>query len=616
MRLVAKNFRSYEYFDLHFVEGTNNLVLGDSGSNSDYATTNASGKSSIMYAVMWALFGKWPDMQSANSPVNIVAEKECEVYYEFKNTQGQACAVKRCRKPNSLEFWCNSEPVTGDMAVVQNAINEAIGCTYDFYLKVFVYSGDKDTKFSRLTDAKQKEILDTILPMDFEAAKELAVKQGLQIKSKIAENKHQIDTWTNQVETLKLKRDLAKTNAATFDQQATRDRTPLEQDIRETKRRITEYEAVIEQNRAAIIKAQEDLSAAKLATARLNDKRNERQRLQTAMLEANTALHGHSEKLDKIRNEETKDCPMCGQILGAPYSKQQVIATMDKECVELIAKAATATNEYNAVTEELNLMPVPPLDVFEQRYSAITAVESEHRTYIQRAQDRISRLQKEIEAIPAPGTENPYHTEARVYGQQIVDLESEICTTDQQIIGYELDLDLWNHVIDAFSTKGVKHYAFETLCPEMTAIAQAFMHHLSADQLKLKFRSHKASGKKIIEGFHVEVTRKIGGKIKEGYGDMSGGEKSRVDLVVFLTLYLMAQKHVNNTGLLFLDEIADTLDPAGKAAVVELLDFFTKEYGVTSLILTNDERVASYITQGYRCRLLDGRGRIEELSAA
>lgn len=594
MRIVGKNFRCYEYFDLTFEPGTNNLVVGDSG-DADYADTNGSGKTTLgIHAICWARYGKYPDMNNADSIVNISAGKGTEIYHEFKDTQGNPCVIERKRKPNSLKFWQNGVEISGDVAVVQPKINAAIGCDYDFYTKVFLYTGRDDGKFARMTDVRQKEILDTILPLDFDEPKALAITE-------MGNTQRSSSTERSKISWLEREIDELQEEIVSQQQQGAAWESIVEEDYEQIEQSLIAWN----NNYGGGVLEYEGAKTLKKGAA---------ERQHTALLEYNAA-HTEFQRVEKlIVDEEARlqslnvqpgMCPTCGQGLQTTEAQNKLASRMDEINQFLI----NLKREEPILAQNSELT----LSMYEDRtneHSVISANMQEIYERMIAAQNTVADLTVRLHERPTKDATNPHAHALGLLNEQVAKKQAQISESENLADKYLADSKLWGVVADALGPRGIKHFAFETLCPEMTATAQAFLKYLSPNDLSVEFRSHEKRGKKVKEGFYIYAAKKNGA---QSYSDLSGGEKARIDLVVFLTLFLMATKHVSNTGLIVFDEIADTLDNTGKQTVSQLLDFFSDEYAVTSLILTNDNNIAAYISRGYRCKVNGGRGCVEKI---
>ena len=592
MRIVGKNFKCFSHFDINFEPGTNNVVLGDS-SDTDYADSNGAGKTTLgIHALCWVRYGKYPGMSNVNSPINLAAGKGCEVYHEFTDTSGNPCIIKRSRKPTKLEFWQNGTEVSGDKDVVQEKINAAIGCDYDFYVRVFLYTGADEFKFAKLTDAKQKAILDTILPMDFDKPRELAVKERDKIAQARDNNRRDVANVIGEINTVGSQIREEEQQINIWETQKQSDWAAIEQNVKAWgnvhAQKKVEYDDVCAQ-------ASETLSA----YTKLHDQvvvlRKDRTVLEQKLFDEKTRLASLS------GNADNRICPTCHQRLV----DETALGHVQQRVTEVEASVAQLEQQVAALPDSTEI---------EQEFAKASA-ELDHITGVkEHINNEMREAMHHVETGTAqlnnkPEGDNPHIHACKLLSDTLQRHQDRKAELDAEWNKCEDDLKIWDAVVGAFGAKGLKHYAFETLCPELTATAHTLLKYLSPEDLDVEFRSH-STGKKVKEGFHIAARRKGG---PQNYSDLSGGERARIDLVVFLTLFLTAMKHVSNTGIVVFDEIADTLDDTGKQMVVQLLDFFSKEYGVTCLMLTNDKSISSYVSRGYCCKRTGDVSEVERI---
>ena len=132
--LTVKNFMSvgnatqavnFDRQDLTLVLGEN-LDLGGDGSR------NGTGKTTIINALSYALYGQALTNIKKDNLINKTNSKNMLVSLEF-NVNGQDYRVERGRKPNLLKFYVNNEEqaaednAQGDSRETQQAIEDILG---------------------------------------------------------------------------------------------------------------------------------------------------------------------------------------------------------------------------------------------------------------------------------------------------------------------------------------------------------------------------------------------------------------------------------------------------------------------------------------------------------
>ena len=166
--LTVKNFMSvgnatqginFERRDLTLVLGEN-LDLGGDGSR------NGTGKTTIINALSYALYGNALSNIRKDNLVNKTNAKHMMVSLDF-DVNGQEYRIERGRKPNVLRFFVNSEDKSsddaqGDSRETQEAIERVIGMSHDMFKHVLALNTYTEP-FLSLKANEQRAIIEQLL---------------------------------------------------------------------------------------------------------------------------------------------------------------------------------------------------------------------------------------------------------------------------------------------------------------------------------------------------------------------------------------------------------------------------------------------------------------------
>ena len=167
--LTVRNFMSvgnatqainFDRQDLTLVLGEN-LDLGGDGSR------NGTGKTTIINALSYALYGQALTNIRRDNLVNKTNSKNMLVSLEF-NVNGQDYRVERGRKPNVLRLYVNSEQqqatddAQGDSRETQDAIESILGMTHDMFRHVLALNTYTEP-FLSLKANDQRAIIEQLL---------------------------------------------------------------------------------------------------------------------------------------------------------------------------------------------------------------------------------------------------------------------------------------------------------------------------------------------------------------------------------------------------------------------------------------------------------------------
>jgi DNA repair exonuclease SbcCD ATPase subunit len=167
-KLTVKNFMSvgnatqginFDRNDLTLVLGEN-LDLGGDGSR------NGTGKTTIINALSYALYGNALSNIRKDNLVNKTNSKHMLVSLDF-SVNGQEYRIERGRKPNVLRFYVNNEDKSsddaqGDSRETQEAIERVIGMSHDMFKHVLALNTYTEP-FLSLKANDQRAIIEQLL---------------------------------------------------------------------------------------------------------------------------------------------------------------------------------------------------------------------------------------------------------------------------------------------------------------------------------------------------------------------------------------------------------------------------------------------------------------------
>ncbi|MBI4175683.1 MAG: SMC family ATPase [Candidatus Aenigmarchaeota archaeon] len=185
-RIRLKNWRSHIDSDMRFGPGVNALV-GIMGS----------GKSSVVQAIAFGLFGTFPQLQSRRMRLDDLILKKparkarAEVELEFR-ANGSSYSVKRVIEENKgtalAEFRENGVLLDVNPRGVNELVEKKLQLDYDLFSRAVYSEQNGLDSFLRLPRGSRMEQIDRMLKVDrFERARENAVSLANRIKNGVAE---------------------------------------------------------------------------------------------------------------------------------------------------------------------------------------------------------------------------------------------------------------------------------------------------------------------------------------------------------------------------------------------------------------------------------------------
>jgi len=149
---------------------------------------NGEGKSTILDALTFALFGKAFRDVSKNQLVNSINKKNCLVELEF-TVNGHDYIVSRGIKPNLFEIQCDGELINQDAALkdYQKVLEQQIiKLNYKTFAQVVILGSATFVPFMQLSTAARREVIEDILDIKvFSVMNSLLKEKAAGVKDEI-----------------------------------------------------------------------------------------------------------------------------------------------------------------------------------------------------------------------------------------------------------------------------------------------------------------------------------------------------------------------------------------------------------------------------------------------
>jgi len=340
------------------------LVLGenlDLGGD-DAGSRNGVGKSSIMNALSYALFGVAVSNIKKDNLVNKSNQKNMIVSVEFQKDQ-KLYRIERGRRPNFLRFYVDNHEFVGgssdavdesqgDSRETQNAIEAVLGLSADMFRHIVTLNTYTEP-FINLRSAEQRDLIEQLLGITQLGQKaELLKEQAKTVRDSIAYEELRIKSVTDTNRRIQETIHSFELKSSAWEKKKNDEldglRLALEQlltvDIDAELVLHTEWASY--QTRAA----EKRRLDGQLATADTR-KSQAQQRLKTA--------HTHANSLEK------KNCPTCSQPIGSTQ-QESLQAESQRAVLQLEQQLRDSNEEVKELTQQLAALGtvLPPRDTF------------------------------------------------------------------------------------------------------------------------------------------------------------------------------------------------------------------------------------------------------------
>jgi len=514
------------YFtEINLSGNTNTLVVGENGS----------GKSTMLDALCFALFGK--PFRDINKPqlLNSINNKDCVVEVEF-DTGNKAYKIIRGIKPNVFEIYCNGELVNQDAAVrdYQEYLEKFIlKLNYKSFTQIVILGSASFTPFMQLKSADRREIIEDLLDIQIFSTMNSLVKDRLSNnKDLVANKKHEIDLATQKHDMQKKHIDELKQN---------------------NEDKVKEYETEIQCNSDTVSSL---LANVTILTTEVESLQNSVAiKIETeAKVKTITKLESQIESnLSKFRKDigffqSHDNCPTCRQTIAMEFKEEELtnLSTKVTECEHGLTQLE---QKLNAEQEKLNDIAEKQKELQRKQVEIATI-----NTTITETNKMVSRLQKLVEELKNSKTvSDKEEQELNVIKGELTELKDNLRVLIDERTYYEVAGNLLKDT--GIKTKIVKQY--------LPVINKLVNKYLASLDFFVNFNLDESFKETIKSRHRDEFT----------YNNFSEGEKQRSDMALMLTWRAVAKlKNSSNTNLLILDETFDSsLDANGTEELMKIL---------------------------------------------
>ena len=522
-----KNFLStgQQFIEINLNEAPTTLVVGNNGA----------GKSTMLDALCFGLFGKPFRAVKKDQLVNTINEKECVVEVEFQIGKKEYKIIRGI-KPNVFEIWCNGDMLNQDAAIrdYQKHLEQHIlKLNFRSFTQVVILGNASFVPFMQLRARHRREVVEEILDIEIFSKLNLMFREKAKAQDetiKQADFNYQmidgkIETQQKHID------DISNTNKDTVESKKL--------EIEKADTDIDNYREDIARVRREIADLQVDI----IDETKLKDKHG---KLTTMEAKIENTCIKHKKELRFFKEHD--DCPTCRQAIDEAF-KKATIAVKESKVVELELGMKQLDNAIKTSQKKLDkinetLVAIREKELLISRYE--TSI-SEIEKYKKRIQEEIDNLSDEkFSTGVATGELNQLQ-------EQLVEAEKIKLKEKEE----KLYIDTARHLMQdsGIKTKIIKQY--------LPIMNQYINKHLSDMDFFVNFT--------LDEEFNETIKSRHRDDFQ--YHSFSEGEKLRIDLAILFTWREIAKlKNSTNTNLLILDEIFDSsLDTAGTDEFMRIL---------------------------------------------
>lgn len=521
-----KNFLSTgnSFTEIQLDKDQSTLVVGQNGA----------GKSTMLDALSFALFGKPHRNINKSQLINSINNKNALVEVEFIVGQSHFKVVRGI-KPNTFEIWKNGTMInqSSHTKEYQKILEQNIlKLNHKSFHQVVVLGSSSFIPFMQLAAGHRRDVIEDLLDINVFSKMNILLREKTNLlKDKIKEVTYNIDIQKNKIETQqKYIRDIT---ALTEE-----NKKEYESKISVSQGRIDELQA---QNSELSVDLEENLRSTEKELSTLHD---QRQSLMLRGQDVSTKAKQVAERA--MFFEENESCSVCDQTISDAH-KSKILDAAKSEAKSLQSQRRSIGVEGSTVEEKISNTS----DLLSSLRSKVSQL-NENNIQIDGLRRGIQEYQSSIEKDVGADLQNAKADLDGLSKEKDSLLENKLNLSDE----YNYNIVIGEMLKDTgIKTKIIKQYlpAINKLVNQYLQVLDFFVHFDLDESFQETIRSRHRD----------EFT----------YDSFSEGEKQRIDLALLFTWRQIAKmKNSVATNLLLLDETFDSsLDHDGVENLLKIL---------------------------------------------
>ena len=534
--LKWKNFLSTgnQFTEVNLAQDRSTIIVG----------ANGAGKSTILDALTFALFGK--PFRKINKPqlLNSINMGDCVVNLNF-NIGRNKYEVTRGIKPAVFEVKQNGVALNQDSSVVDQQKNfeqTILKMNYKSFTQIVVLGSSTFVPFMRLPLAARRDIIEDILDIQIFSSMNVNLKDKIRnINDELKDHEYKLSLVKEKIDMQKqFMLDIEKKNKEDIQEKESRKEQFLTEALGyETE--ILNNDKEIDEKSSAI----SDTQKIKKTIAKVETLKNKISTKQNAYTK------------EKSFFEENDSCPTCGQGIEEHFKHEKVSLLSDK-----LAEVEKAMSDLGQQLSDLQSQE----NTFILLIDEINQLNSKNRQLkndINSLHRRIEDLDRDIRKLrDTDVSQREQFSILKSLDNQSKEIQKVISETKEE-------KDCLTTATQLLKDSGIKTRIIKKYLPTMNKLINEYLDKM---EFSASFMLDESFSEVIKSRYRDEFS----------YESFSEGEKARIDIALLLTWRSIAKlKNSVDTNLLILDEIFDgSLDQSGNSDLGWILKTFDDKTNV------------------------------------
>ena len=516
----------------------------DSDNTSLIIGTNGAGKSTILDALTFSLYGKSFRKINKGQLINTTNEKNCFVEIEF-TVNSTEWRVERGIKPNIFKIYRDGEELNQNSSAIDQQKwleQNVLKMNYKSFTQIVILGSSSFVPFMQLPTNSRREVVEDLLDIKIFSSMNEIVKGRLRLV------KDEIKTLELKKDNLKDKVEMQKNFIQQIEDKSQEDIAVKENNINNL---LTEENDLMNKNEEInkdVVTLQTKMTSLEGSASKLREYGNIKGKL--------------SQKISGIVKEhkfftENRVCPTCSQDIEETFRVNRISDSQSKaeelqkgytELMNAIKKEEERESQFQQISGDLSKL-----------LNGIT----QNNTHINGCQKQIKRLEHEIQTITSQiANRNTEHEKLEEFRNNLQDTFETISEKKEKITYLDFTYNL-------LKDGGVKTQIIKKYLPIINQQANKYLQMMD---FYINFKLDEEFTETIESPIHEDFT----------YQSFSEGEKMRIDLALLFTWREIARmKNSVNTNLLIMDEVFDSsLDGFGTEEFLKIIRFVIKDANI------------------------------------
>jgi DNA repair exonuclease SbcCD ATPase subunit len=531
-----KNFLSTgnHYNEINFNSHATTLIVGDNGS----------GKSTVLDALTFSLFGKPFRKINKGQLINSTNEKDCRVELEF-SIGTINWKVVRAIKPNLFEIYRDDKVL--DQASSANDQQKwleqnVLKMNYKSFTQIVVLGSSTFVPFMQLTATNRREVIEDLLDI------KIFSSMNSIIRDKIRLLKEEIRTYELKKESLNDKVEMQEKFIGEVESRGKENMKEKDDKIKVLKVEIDtnmEKNHMIQGDIDDLTKEQEEVTGAGNKLVELNNYRGK-----------------ISQKVASVTKEhkfftQNTVCPTCTQDIDEDFR------------INKIADAQTRAKELQSGYDKLE-EAIKTEQERERQFTTLSKEITKLTHGISKNNTRVSGCQRQVQELESEIQTLTSQLENRsAEHDKLTTFKESLQETYDQLVSRKEKIKYYNFTYGLLKDGGVKTKIIKKYLP---LINQQVNRYLQMMDFYINFTLDEEFNETIQSPIHEDFS----------YASFSEGEKQRIDLALLFTWREVAKfKNSVSTNLMILDEVFDSsLDGQGTEEFLKIIRYVIQDANI------------------------------------